>query len=216
MCIGNHERDHPGQAIPYPTIDSGGECGVPYAARFPMPTPADAASAPADQPWYSYDHGPVHFTVMSTEHHFGEGSAQHRWLESDLAGVDRSRTPWLVLVGHRPVYIDADEFGEQGKGTTAIQVRLAWMVSCPAGLLLGYCWEPPGWPGCHEPAALSPTLMPTSFAGCVAPLLCFAAAAPDRAGAPAGQVRSGCRAVGAPSQVGGRGGRGPSLLLLTG
>ena len=51
-----------------------------------MPTPADAASAPADQPWYSYDHGPVHFTVMSTEHHFGEGSAQHRWLESDLAG----------------------------------------------------------------------------------------------------------------------------------
>ncbi len=38
---------------------------------------------------------------MSTEHHFGAGSAQREWLEGDLAGIDRSLTPWLVLVGHR-------------------------------------------------------------------------------------------------------------------
>lgn len=144
VCIGNHERDvvDPSHDIPYHTIDSGGECGVPYEARFPMPTPGRR-----DQPWYSFDHGPVHFTVgngcgvaepisggkwaavqpaptastwqasrllfatcnlppcawqvMSTEHHFGAGSPQRAWLEGDLAGVDRSLTPWLVLVGHR-------------------------------------------------------------------------------------------------------------------
>ena len=165
VCIGNHERDHPDQAIPYPTIDSGGECGVPYAARFPMPTPVDAAASPNDQPWYSYDHGPVHFTVMSTEHHFEEGSAQHRWLESDLAGVDRGRTPWLVLVGHRPVYIDADEFGDQGKGTTAIQVRCAapGVVSLRGG---SNYQEPPGWPGYRKPTAL---VLPISIPAVLAP-----------------------------------------------
>jgi hypothetical protein len=62
---------------------------------------------------------------MSTEHHFGPGSPQHAWLEGDLAAVDRSLTPWVVLVGHRPVYIDADEYGEQGKQTTAIQLQEA-------------------------------------------------------------------------------------------
>lgn len=43
----------------------------------------------------------MHFTVMSTEHFFGPGSQQHLWLEADLAAVNRSRTPWLLLVGHR-------------------------------------------------------------------------------------------------------------------
>jgi hypothetical protein len=33
------------------------------------------------------------------------GSEQHAWLLADLASVDRSVTPWLVVGGHRPVYI---------------------------------------------------------------------------------------------------------------
>jgi hypothetical protein len=33
---------------------------------FPMPAPADDPMG--DQPWYGFDFGPVHFTVMSTEH----------------------------------------------------------------------------------------------------------------------------------------------------
>ena len=39
--------------------------------------------------------------VMSTEHHFVPGTPQWAWLEGDLAAVDRSITPWVVLVGHR-------------------------------------------------------------------------------------------------------------------
>ena len=40
VCAGNHERDWPGTGTRFdfpPARDSGGECGVPYARRFPMP-----------------------------------------------------------------------------------------------------------------------------------------------------------------------------------
>ena len=29
---------------------------------------------------------------------------QYSWLETDLAGVDRSATPWVLVYGHRPMY----------------------------------------------------------------------------------------------------------------
>lgn len=76
MCIGNHERDvlDPSHDIPYHTIDSGGECGVPFGARFPMPTPSNHR----DQPWYSFDHGNVHFAV---------GGGPWGWHEADRGAV---------------------------------------------------------------------------------------------------------------------------------
>jgi acid phosphatase type 7 len=63
---------------------------------------------------------------MSTENHFTDGSDQFHWIESDLASVDRCRTPWLVFVGHRPMYINADDFFyPEGKQTTAIELQAA-------------------------------------------------------------------------------------------
>ena len=38
---------------------------------------------------------------------FTAGSEQWRWLLADLRAVNRSRTPWVVLGGHRPMYIDS-------------------------------------------------------------------------------------------------------------
>lgn len=35
------------------------------------------------------------------------GSEQHAFVLRDLASVDRSLTPWLVVGGHRPFYIDS-------------------------------------------------------------------------------------------------------------
>lgn len=63
-------RDFPDSGSIYTSKDSGGEIGVPYEAYFPMPTSA------ADKPWYSFASGPVHFTVMSTEHNWTSGSEQ--------------------------------------------------------------------------------------------------------------------------------------------
>lgn len=79
--------------------DSGGECGLPMYQRFHMPD--DRGHAPW---WYSFDHGLVHFTVLSTEHDFTAGSEQWRWLEQDFKSVDRRTTPWLIVGGHRPMY----------------------------------------------------------------------------------------------------------------
>ncbi len=32
------------------------------------------------------------------------GSVQYDWLKADLAAVDRSRTPWLLVIVHAPWY----------------------------------------------------------------------------------------------------------------
>jgi len=42
--------------------------------------------------------------MMSSEHDYREGSRQYKWLENDLKNVDRKKTPWVVLGGHRPMY----------------------------------------------------------------------------------------------------------------
>ncbi|KAG0567486.1 hypothetical protein KC19_7G138400 [Ceratodon purpureus] len=96
--IGNHERNFPDGVSVYTKWDSGGECGVPYETYFPMPTPG------RDKPWYSYASGPIHFTIMSTEHNWTAGSEQYNWLQADLAAVNRTVTPWIIFMGHRPAY----------------------------------------------------------------------------------------------------------------
>ncbi|KAI4323479.1 hypothetical protein L6164_023078 [Bauhinia variegata] len=97
-AIGNHERDYDSSGSVYITPDSGGECGVPYEAYFPMPT------AGKDKPWYSIEQGSVHFTVISTEHDWSENSEQYQWMKKDMVSVNRKNTPWLVFIGHRPMY----------------------------------------------------------------------------------------------------------------
>ncbi|EPS66676.1 hypothetical protein M569_08099, partial [Genlisea aurea] len=102
-AIGNHERDFTGSGSVYETPDSGGECGVAYETYFPMPTQG------FDKPWYSIEQGPVHFTIISTEHDWSPGSEQYQWMTADMASVDRKRTPWLIFQGHRPFYTSTTE-----------------------------------------------------------------------------------------------------------
>jgi hypothetical protein len=56
---------------------------------------------------------------MSTEHDFTLGSKQQLWLDADLAAVDRSKTPWIIFGGHRPMYINS---GYSGKPSGDIEV----------------------------------------------------------------------------------------------
>ena len=58
-------------------------------------------------PRYSFDFGPIHFLQYSTEHDFDPGSPQHNFISTDLASIDRSKTPWVIVGGHRPIYIDS-------------------------------------------------------------------------------------------------------------
>ena len=77
---------------------SGGECGVPTARRFTMPSTGNGNF------WYSYSYGSVHTIVLSSEHDLSMGSVQHGWLLQELRSVDRSKTPWLIVESHRPLY----------------------------------------------------------------------------------------------------------------
>jgi hypothetical protein len=79
--------------------DSGGKCGVAYRSLLRMPTP----TVPAND-FYSYNIGPVHFTMLSSERNFARGSVQYEWMKSDLQAVDRSVTPWVIVSVHRPMY----------------------------------------------------------------------------------------------------------------
>jgi hypothetical protein len=84
---------------------------------------ANKAKMLANPPfWYSFEYGMVHFVMFDTETDFANapdepgGSAgleggpfgapnqQLEFLEADLASVDRTVTPWLVVGGHRPWY----------------------------------------------------------------------------------------------------------------
>lgn len=107
VSIGNHEYDYPTQPF-LPSWgdyngDSHGECGIAYSARFHMP---NGATNPNTQ-WWSINYGNIHFTVLSFEHNFTQGSEQFNWMVSDFQSVDRSVTPFFVVAAHRPFYCSA-------------------------------------------------------------------------------------------------------------
>ncbi|KAI8476656.1 MAG: Metallo-dependent phosphatase-like protein [Monoraphidium minutum] len=98
---GNHERDWPGtgDAFQDTSLDSGGECNVPFSHRYATP-----ASYPRPDPrtsFYSFDVGAVHFLVLDSEVPSGPDSPQGRFAAADLAKVDRRATPWVVAGMHR-------------------------------------------------------------------------------------------------------------------
>ncbi|KAG4909019.1 hypothetical protein AAZX31_20G024600 [Glycine max] len=118
VCIGNHEYDWPLQPWKPDWAsygkDGGGECGVPYSLRFNMPgnsseLTGNAAAPPTRNLYYSFDMGAVHFVYISTETNFVPGSKQYDFLKHDLESVNRSKTPFVVVQGHRPMYTTSHE-----------------------------------------------------------------------------------------------------------
>ena len=111
--IGNHEFDYLNQTFKpinsdY-SSDSGGECGLPYQSNFKMPLPLNKTFINNDRDyrnntWYSFIKGPILYVVMSSEHNFTVNSIQYQFLEYTLSTIDRSITPWLILLSHRPLY----------------------------------------------------------------------------------------------------------------
>ncbi len=89
-----------------------------YRYRFAMPS---QESGGVQSMWYSYDVGMVHFVSISTETDFpsapegpdtlwngGPFGDQLAWLDADLAAAAapaaRAQRPWIIVVGHRPLY----------------------------------------------------------------------------------------------------------------
>jgi len=84
--------------------DSGGECGLPTSLRLGAPTERQTPGANGVW-WNAVDVGLLHMVTLSAELDLSVGSKQYEWLVRHLeTGFDRSRTPWLLLGVHRPLY----------------------------------------------------------------------------------------------------------------
>jgi len=78
---------------------------VPTAARFNGTGSArEGVSGANGVFWYSFEEGPVHVSVLSSEHNWTRGSRQYEWLAADLASINRTATPWAILATHRMMY----------------------------------------------------------------------------------------------------------------
>jgi hypothetical protein len=119
VCVGNHEYDWPLQpwkpdwSYAVYGKDGGGECGVPYSLKFNMPGNSSELTGTRAPPtrnlYYSFDSGSVHFVYISTETNFLPGSNQYDFIKHDLESVDRKKTPFVVVQGHRPMYTSSHE-----------------------------------------------------------------------------------------------------------
>ncbi|GAA6013240.1 hypothetical protein JCM10207_000829 [Rhodosporidiobolus poonsookiae] len=96
-----------------------------YNEKFNMPS---EESNGVENMWYSYDNGLVHYVSLNCETDLGEGlmgpienvtnnhngpfgkvNQQVDWLKNDLANVDRSKTPWVIALFHRPWYTNVND-----------------------------------------------------------------------------------------------------------
>lgn len=76
-----------------------------YQARFAgAAMTAGAASGSNTALYYSYNDGLAHITVIDSEQFYYDPAsvdAQYTWLAGDLAAVDRTATPWLIVLAHK-------------------------------------------------------------------------------------------------------------------
>ncbi|KAJ5745944.1 hypothetical protein N7520_011126 [Penicillium odoratum] len=122
---GNHEAncDDGGSGSYTESICAQGQTNFTgFRNHFRMPS---EQSGGLENFWFSWDYGMVHFVQFNTETDFpdapdlpgGSGDenagpfapngTQLAWLKKDLASVDRKKTPWIIVAGHRPWYVDS-------------------------------------------------------------------------------------------------------------
>ncbi|KAK4800766.1 hypothetical protein SAY86_021253 [Trapa natans] len=100
---GNHEEES------FPIIYPHGFTA--YNSRWVMPY--EESGSPSNL-YYSFDVAGAHVVMLASYAEFEPGSPQYKWLEADLARVDRRITPWLVALLHAPWY--NTNLAHQGEG----------------------------------------------------------------------------------------------------
>lgn len=90
---GNHEVEA------FPIVHS--HPFVAYNSRWLMPFQESGSNSNL---YYSFEVSGVHIVMLGSYADYDVGSAQYKWLEADLAKVDRKKTPWLITLLHVPWY----------------------------------------------------------------------------------------------------------------
>ncbi|KAL0438488.1 UNVERIFIED_CONTAM: Purple acid phosphatase 2 [Sesamum latifolium] len=91
---GNHEIDFVpeiGETKPF----------KPYKHRFFVPYRASQSTSPL---WYSIKRASAYIIVISSYSAYGKYTPQNKWIENELPKVNRTETPWLIVLMHCPMY----------------------------------------------------------------------------------------------------------------
>ncbi|TXG52152.1 hypothetical protein EZV62_021321 [Acer yangbiense] len=91
---GNHELDFDpdiGESIPF----------KPYENRYHVPYEASYSTSPF---WYSIKRASAYIIVMSSYSAYGKYTPQYKWLLNEFPKVNRTETPWLIVLMHSPLY----------------------------------------------------------------------------------------------------------------
>ncbi|KAJ0600631.1 putative Acid phosphatase [Helianthus annuus] len=73
----------------------------PFTHRFPVPYKSSGSNAPF---WYSIKRASAHIIVLASYSAYGKYTPQYKWLEEELPKVNRTETPWLIVLLHAPWY----------------------------------------------------------------------------------------------------------------
>ncbi len=101
-----------------------------YLNRFTM---IDTHSGHVNNYFYSFDLGSAHFIAFSTELYFwpefftqSHIQWQYEWLENDLKIAtkpeNRAKRPWIITLGHRPMYCLKDNDKDCFSGETLVRI----------------------------------------------------------------------------------------------
>ncbi|KAI9181809.1 hypothetical protein LWI28_018824 [Acer negundo] len=91
---GNHEIDFApeiGETKPF----------KPFLHRYHVPYKASESTSPL---WYSIKRASAYIIILSSYSAYGKYTPQYQWLENELPKVNRSETPWLIVLMHSPWY----------------------------------------------------------------------------------------------------------------
>ncbi|KAL2331470.1 hypothetical protein Fmac_019051 [Flemingia macrophylla] len=91
---GNHEVDFApeiGEPEPF----------KPFRHRYHVPYKASGSTQPF---WYSIKMASAHIIVLSSYSAYGKYTPQYEWIKAELPKVDRTKTPWLIVLMHSPWY----------------------------------------------------------------------------------------------------------------
>jgi len=102
-----------------------------YNFRYPMPH--RSSNSPSNL-WWSRDVGPAHVIALCSYAATHSTSLQYKWLRRDLAAVDRTRTPWLIVMMHAPWY--NSNIGHRGEAELMRQDMEALLYSHSVDLVL--------------------------------------------------------------------------------
>ncbi|XXG81384.1 hypothetical protein AAC387_Pa09g2034 [Persea americana] len=93
-AAGNHELDYLPEVLETTPFK-------PYTTRYHVPYEASGSTSPL---WYSIKRASAYIIVLSSYSSYGKYTPQYNWLKQELPKVNRSETPWLIVLLHSPWY----------------------------------------------------------------------------------------------------------------